>query len=154
MDLQLVEPRPLVAADFVAARAVAEAWFGHPVGLTLHRLFFDQLGPGGVWIARADGSPAGFLLGMVSLSEPDLAYVHLHAVDPTLRGQGVGATLYRWFGEQAMAKGCTRIRALAAPQREGSIAFHRALAFDGPLVADYLGAGEDRIVFERSLPIL
>ena len=154
MDLQLVEPRPLVAADFVAARAVAEAWFGHPVGLTLHRLFFDQLGPGGAWIARADGSPAGFLLGMVSLSEPDLAYVHLHAVDPTLRGQGVGATLYRWFGEQAMAKGCTRIRALAAPQREGSIAFHRALAFDGPLVADYLGAGEDRIVFERSLPIL
>lgn len=154
MELQLVEPRPLVAADFVAARAVAEAWFGHPVGLTLHRLFFDQLGPGGVWIARADGSPAGFLLGMVSLSEPDLAYVHLHAVDPTLRGQGVGATLYRWFGEQAMAKGCTRIRALAAPQREGSIAFHRALAFDGPLVADYLGAGEDRIVFERSLPIL
>jgi len=153
MELQLVEPRPLVAADFVAARAVAEAWFGHPVGLTLHRLFFDQLGPGGVWIARADGSPAGFLLGMVSLSEPDLAYVHLHAVDPALRGQGVGATLYRWFGEQAMAKGCTRIRALAAPQREGSIAFHRALAFDGPLVADYLGAGEDRIVFERSLPI-
>ena len=153
MELQLVEPRPLVAADFVAARAVAEAWFGHPVGLTLHRLFFDQLGPGGVWIARADGSPAGFLLGMVSLSEPDLAYVHLHAVDPALRGQGVGATLYRWFGEQAMAKGCTRIRALAAPQREGSIAFHRALAFDGPLVADYLGAGEDRIVFERALPI-
>ena len=153
MDLQLVEPRPLMAADFVAARAVAEAWFGHPVGLTLHRLFFDQMGPGGVWIAHADGSPAGFLLGMVSLSEPDLAYVHLHAVDPTLRGQGVGATLYRWFGEQAMAKGCTRIRALAAPQREGSIAFHRALGFDGPLVADYLGAGEDRIVFERSLPI-
>ena len=153
MELQLVEPRPLVAADFVDARAVAEAWFGHPVGLTLHRLFFDQLGPGGVWIARADGSPAGFLLGMVSLSEPDLAYVHLHAVDPALRGQGVGATLYRWFGEQAMAKGCTRIRALAAPQREGSIAFHRALGFDGPLVADYLGAGEDRIVFERALPI-
>ena len=53
--------------DFAAARAVAAAWFGHPVGLTLHRLFFDQLGPGGVWIARADGSPAGFLLGMVSL---------------------------------------------------------------------------------------
>jgi len=154
MDLQLVEPRPLMAADFVAARAVAEAWFGHPVGLTLHRLFFDQLGPGGAWIARADGSPGGFLLGMVSLSEPDLAYVHLHAVDPTLRGQGVGATLYRWFGEQAMEKGCTRIRALAAPQREGSIAFHRALGFDGPLVADYLGAGEDRIVFERALPIL
>ena len=150
---ELLPPRPLTGDDFVAARAVAEAWFGHPVGLTLHRLFFDQLGPGGVWIARPDGSPAGFLLGMVSLSEPDLAYVHLHAVDPALRGQGVGATLYRWFGEQARAQGCTRIRALAAPHREGSIAFHRALGFDGPLVPDYLGAGEDRIVLERALPV-
>jgi hypothetical protein len=52
-----------------------------------------------------------------------------------------------------MAQGCTRIRALAAPHREGSIAFHRALGFDGPLVPDYLGAGEDRIVFECALPV-
>jgi len=149
----LQPPRPLAAADFDAARAVADDWFGHPVGLTLHRLFFDQLGPHGVWIARADSSPAGFLLGLLSASEPDLAYVHLHAVDPALRGQGVGAALYRAFGERAMASGCTRMRALAAPQRAGSIAFHRALGFDGPLVAGYLGPGEDRIVFERSLPI-
>jgi len=152
-DTGLLPPRAVTGDDFVAARAVADAWFGHPVGLTLHRLFFDQLGPGGVWIARADGLPAGFLLGMVSLSEPDLAYVHLHAVDPALRGQGVGAALYREFGRRAMGSGCTRIRALAAPQREGSIAFHRALGFDGPLVPDYLGPGEDRIVFERALPV-
>ena len=152
-DTDLLPPRPVTGDDFVAARAVADAWFGHPVGLTLHRLFFDQLGPGGVWIARADGSPAGFLLGMVSMSEPDLAYVHLHAVDPALRGQGVGAALYREFGRRAMGSGCTRIRALAAPQREGSIAFHRALGFDGPLVEGFLGPGEDRIVFERALPV-
>jgi len=132
---------------------VADGWFGHPVGLTLHRLFFDQLGPHGVWIARDDGAPAGFLLGMPSASEPDLAYVHLHAVDPALRGRGVGAALYRDFGARAMAQGCSRIRALAAPGREGSIAFHRALGFDGPLITGYLGPGQDRIVFERALPI-
>lgn len=149
----LSRPRPLEAADFDAARAVADDWFGHPVGLTLHRLFFDQLGPHGVWLARDDGAPAGFLLGLVSASEPDLAYVHLHAVDPSLRGQGVGAALYREFGRRAAQRGCTRIRALAAPQRDGSIAFHRALGFDGPLEAGYLGPGEDRIVFERALPI-
>lgn len=146
-------PRPLGPADFDAARAVADDWFGHPVGLTLHRLFFDQLGPYGVWIERDDGSPAGFLLGLVSQSEPDLAYVHLHSVDPALRGQGVGAALYREFGLRAMGSGCTRIRALAAPHREGSIAFHRALGFDGPLVEGFLGPGEDRIVFERALPV-
>lgn len=149
----LAPPRPLCADDFDAARAVADGWFGHPVGLTLHRLFFDQLGPHGVWIARDDGAPAGFLLGMPSASEPDLAYVHLHAVDPALRGRGVGAALYRDFGARAMAQGCSRIRALAAPGREGSIAFHRALGFDGPLIPGYLGPGQDRIVFERALPI-
>ncbi len=149
----LAPPRALRADDFPAARAVADEWFGHPVGLTLHRLFFDQLGPQGVWLAREDGAPAGFLLGLVSQAEPDLAYVHLHAVDPALRGQGVGAALYRAFGERAMGQDCTRIRALAAPHRQGSIAFHRALGFDGPLVQGYLGPGEDRIVFERSLPI-
>ena len=52
-----------------------------------------------------------------------------------------------------MAQGCSRIRALAAPGREGSIAFHRALGFDGPLITGYLGPGQDRIVFERALPI-
>lgn len=153
MEYELAEARPLRTADFDAARAVADGWFGHPVGLTLHRLFFDQLGPHGVWIAREDGAPAGFLLGLVSASEPDLAYVHLHAVDPALRGQGVGATLYREFGRRAAERGCTRMRALAAPHREGSIAFHRALGFEGPLEAGYLGPGEDRIVFERALPI-
>lgn len=142
-----------MADDFDAARAVADAWFGHPVGLTLHRLFFDQLGPHGVWIARGDGAPAGFLLGLVSESEPDLAYVHLHAVDPALRGIGVGADLYRAFGARASGRGCTRIRALAAPHRDGSMAFHRALGFAGPLREGYLGPGEDRVVFERSLPI-
>ncbi|MSO44959.1 MAG: GNAT family N-acetyltransferase [Thermoleophilia bacterium] len=146
-------PRPLVADDFDVARAVATEWFGHPVGLTLHRLFFDQLGPQGVWLARHDGSPAGFLLGIISQSEPDLAYVHMHVVDPVLRGQGVGSTLYRVFAALAVGAGCTRIRALAAPHREGSIQFHRALGFAGPLVADYLGPGEDRIVFERPLPL-
>ncbi len=139
--------------DFPAARAVADQWFGHPVGLTLHRLFFDQLGPHGVWIARQDGAPAAFLLGLVSESEPDLAYVHMHAVDPDLRGRGVGRDLYRAFGERAAEQGCTRIQALAAPHREGSIAFHRSLGFAGPLVPGYLGPGEDRIVFERALPV-
>jgi ribosomal protein S18 acetylase RimI-like enzyme len=149
----LQPPRALRPDDFPAARAVADDWFGHPVGLTLHRLFFDQLGPHGVWLARDDDAPAGFLLGLVSASEPDLAYVHLHAVDPALRGQGVGAALYRAFGARAMDQGCTRIRALAAPHREGSIAFHRALGFDGPLMQGYLGPGEDRLVLERALPV-
>ncbi len=144
--------RPLVADDYAAARRVADDWFGHPVGLTMHRLFFDQLGPYGVWIGRNE-TMAGLLLGLPSAAEPDLAYVHFHVVDPALRGGGLGARLYRDFGRAMHARGCTRIRALAQPRRVGSVGFHEALGFVGTLHPDYMGPGDDRIVFERALPL-
>ena len=130
-----------------------DGWFGHPVGLVMHRLFFEQLGPSGVWLETADGEPAGFLLGLVSEAEPDLAYVHMHAVDPALRGRGLGELLYREFCDRAAARGCRRVRALAQPERTASRRFHERLGFVGREAPDHLGPGQDRIVFERPLPL-
>lgn len=146
--------RPLAGADFDEARAVADAWFGHPVGLTLHRLFFEQLGPSGVRASLPDDTDrmVGVLLGLRSEAEPDLAYVHFHMVDPAMRGRGVGRALYEEFGRAMQARGCRRIRALAAPGRDASRRFHEALGFAGVSFAGYVGPGEDRIVFERPLP--
>jgi ribosomal protein S18 acetylase RimI-like enzyme len=132
---------------------VVEGWFGHPVGLVMHRLFFDQLGPWGVWLEDREGLPAGFLLGLVSAAEPDLAYVHMHVVDPAWRGTGAGERLYREFCARARDAGCTRVRALAAPDRTASRRFHERLGFRGRLAPGYLGPGADRIVFERPLPL-
>ncbi len=145
--------RALRGSDFVRAREVVDAWFGHPVGLVMHRLFFEQLGPSGVWLEDEDGAPVGFLLGLVSEAEPDLAYVHMHVVDPAWRGRGVGALLYREFAGRAHARGCRRIRALAAPERAASRRFHERLGFAGRMEAAFLGEGADRIVFERALPL-
>lgn len=146
--------RSLTGADFAAARDVADGWFGRPVGLTLHRLFFEQLGTFGL---RADVPGAadrlvGVLLGLPSAVEPDLAYVHMHMVDPAMRGQGIGAALYREFGMRMHAMGCTRIRALAAPDNAVSVAFHEALGFTGRYSPRHVGPGQDRLVFERPLP--
>lgn len=146
------EIRPIRGSDFTAARVRADDWMGRPVGLVMHRLFFEQLGPHGVWIAR-DGNPVGFLLGLVSAADPELAYVHFHIVDPERRGEGLGARLYSEFGERAEAAGCRRIRALAPLWNEPSIAFHRRLGFAGDVHRDYVGPGEDRWVFERALPM-
>ena len=145
--------RPLRGEDFPRARAVVDAWFGHPVGLVMHRLFFEQLGPSGVWAEDAAGRPAGFLLGLMSEAEPDLAYVHMHAVDPALRGRGVGRLLYAEFCGRAAARGRRRVRALAAPPWTAAVRFHEALGFAGRLVPGHLGPGQDRIVFERALPL-
>lgn len=132
---------------------MADDWFGRPVGLTLHRLFFEQLGPSGVWLEDVGGRPVGFLCGLVSEAEPDLAYVHLHVVDPAWRGRGVGRLLYERFAEHALARGCRRVRALAAPGLQGSRSFHERLGFVGTLEPSYVGPGEDRIVYERALPL-
>lgn len=145
--------RPLAAGDFDRARAVVDDWFGHPVGLVMHRLFFDQLGPTGVWIETPDGRPVGFLLGLVSVAEPDLGYVHMHVVDPAWRGRGVGDLLYHAFARTAAARGARRIRALAAPERLASRRFHERLGFTGRGAPDHLGPGAHRIVYERVLPL-
>lgn len=149
----LAPARPLRAGDYLRARAVVDDWFGHPVGLVMHRLFFDQLGPSGVWVEDVTGAPAGFLLGLVSEAEPDLAYVHMHAVAPERRGTGVGELLYREFCARAAARGCRRVRALAAPSRTASRRFHERLGFIGTPAPGYMGEGGDRIVYERSLPL-
>lgn len=146
-------PRPLRAGDYLRARAVVDDWFGHPVGLVMHRLFFDQLGPSGVWLEDERDRPVGFLLGLVSEAEPDLAYVHMHAVAPSWRGRGVGERLYRAFAGRAAGRGCTRVRALVAPGREASRRFHERLGFVPTWRPGYLGPDADRHVFERGLPL-
>ena len=144
--------RSLGPGDFHAARAVADEWMGRPVGLVMHRLFFEQLGPSGVWM-ELDGVPVGFLLGLASEAEPELAYVHFHAVDPARRRRGIGGALYREFGRRMHERGRTRVRALAPTWNEVSQRFHERLGFEGRLSPGHVGPGEDRIVFERALPL-
>jgi ribosomal protein S18 acetylase RimI-like enzyme len=149
-----LEIRPLVAADFAEARAVADAWFGRPVGLTMHRLFFDQLGPSGLRAAEA-GAPErllGVLLGFRSLAEPDLAYIHFVMVDPATRGRGIASALYREFGVRMADAGCARVRTLAAPTNGRSLRFHESLGFAGSFASEFVGPGQDRVVLERALP--
>ncbi len=152
--MSIWQMRALNGEDFDDARAVADEWFGHPVGLTMHRLFFDQLGTTGLRLAHADAPEVlvGVLLGFASLADPALAYIHFVMVDPAVRGTGAASALYREFGSRMTHRGCTRVRSLAGPARTGSIAFHESLGFAGTFAAEYLGPDQDRIIFERRLP--
>ena len=106
---------------------VVDGWFGHPVGLVMHRLFFEQLGPSGVWLEDGDGAPVGFLLGLVSEAEPDLAYVHMHVVDPAWRGQGRRAP----GSTASSARGRTRAAAAGAGARGARARGARAASTSG-----------------------
>lgn len=150
-DASALPARPIRAADFDVARAVVDEWFDRPVGLVMHRLFFEELGPSGVWLGP-DEAPAGFLLGLASESDPSLAYVHFHAVDPAWRRRGIGARLYREFGDRMAERGRTRVRALAPMWNTASQGFHESLGFVGTHSPEHVGPDQDRIVYERGIP--
>jgi L-amino acid N-acyltransferase YncA len=73
-------------------------------------------------------------------------------VDPRERGAGLGRALYAAFFDAMRALGRTEVHAVTSPINLGSIAFHRSLGFSvSDPVADYDGAGADRVVFSRAL---
>jgi ribosomal protein S18 acetylase RimI-like enzyme len=120
----------------------------------LPRLFLDLFWTSSLVALRTDGSraPCGFLVGILSPSDPAEAYVHFAGVAPDARHQGLGEHLYGVFLTLAAADGRRVVRAITSPVNEPSIAFHTALGFDvrGP-VDGHDGPGTSYMLFERHL---
>ncbi|MFG2881268.1 GNAT family N-acetyltransferase [Streptomyces sp. NPDC048297] len=146
-----VRVRPAEPGDHDRIVAVVDEWWERPISSVLPRLFLDHFHRTSL-IAEDDTGLAGFLVGLMSPSAPDAAYIHVVGVAPRLRGAGLARRLYERFFGQAEADGRTRVRAITSPQNRRSVAFHAAMGFTvtGP-VPDYDGPGVDRIVFERRL---
>ena len=117
----------------------------------LPRLFLDLFASTSL-VAEGDAGPAGFLVGVLSPSDPTEAYVHFVGVAPAMRGTGLGRALYERFVALATADGRVVVRALTSPVNTASVAFHRALGFSvtGP-VAGHNGPGTSCVLFERRL---
>jgi predicted GNAT superfamily acetyltransferase len=147
----IIRLRPAEPSDYDRIVPVMDGWWGRSVHGGLPRLFLDHFAHTSL-IAEWDGDLAGFLVGFLSPSQPDVAYIHFVGVSPDHRGSGLARRLYMSFFDLARAGGRTVVRAITSPQNEASIAFHQAVGFTvtGP-VTDYDGPGTDRVRFERSL---
>jgi len=143
--------RPAQPGDYDAIAAVLDVWWGRPILSSLPRLFLDHFHRSSQVIDGPDGL-AAFLIGILSPSEPERAYIHFVGVAPQARGQGLARGLYQDFFALARADGRRVVNAVTAPVNRGSISFHRSMGFTvaGP-VPDYNGPGHDLIVFERLL---
>ena len=149
--------------------AVMDVWwdeFGGPAGsvqraLLLPRLFFQHFTDSS-WLAEdGAGTLRAFLVGFLSPSRPDVAYVHFVGVDPALRRAGVAATLYGRFFDHAAARGASSAACITSPSNAASLAFHTRLGFTArdadalingvPVQRDYDGPGLDRVVLSRPL---
>ena len=144
--------RTATPADYDSIVAVVDDWWGRPVSRILPRLFLDHF-HATCTVAEAGDDLAGFIIGFLSPSLPDAAYIHFVGVRPDHRRDGLARVLYERFFAMAAADGRTVVRAVTSPANARSIAFHSALGFT---VSDptpgYDGPGDVKIRFERPLP--
>jgi predicted GNAT superfamily acetyltransferase len=143
--------RTATAADYDPIIAVVDDWWGRPIRHALPRVFLDHFHATST-IAEADGALAGFLVGFLSPSEPDQAYIHFVGVSPDRRGDGLARVLYERFFALAAADGRHVVHAITAAVNAPSIAFHTAMGFTvTPPIPGYDGDATPKVLFERSL---
>jgi N-acetyltransferase len=141
--------RPVEPDDRECLLAVVNAWWGRPMDGLLPRPFFSQFRDTSFVIER-DGELVAFLVGFLSQTHPDEAYIHAVAVAPGLRGRGLGRLLYQRFAAAAARQGRWRVRAITAASNAGSLAFHRRLGFG--FERSHTADGDDRIELVLELP--
>lgn len=142
-------------------RVVNGWWGGRRVSDKLPRLFLRHFGDTS-FVAEDGGEIVGFLVGFVSQSRADEAYIHFVGVHPEHRGRGIGERLYGLFFEEVGRRGRMRIRCITSPVNKGSIAFHGRMGFrvepgdredNGVTVhSDYDGDDAPKVVFVREIP--
>jgi ribosomal protein S18 acetylase RimI-like enzyme len=148
-----VEIRHAEPADYGRVIGRVNLWWGgRDMAPILPRLFFVHF-EGTSYVADdEDGQLAAFLIGFLSQTDPDEAYIHFVGVAPERRGGGLGRQLYERFFADASAHGRTLVRCVTSPANEQSVAFHKALGFEVERIAhDYDGPGEDRVLFVKQL---
>ncbi|WP_442943461.1 GNAT family N-acetyltransferase [Nocardia sp. NBC_00565] len=159
------------ADDYDAIAIVIDDWWGRSVLPHLPRLFLDHFyrtslvaEVPAVSLATARRSLekispreptewlAGFLIGFLSPSESDEAYIHFVGIDPQSRKSGLARELYERFFAIARANDRHIVKAITSSGNDTSIGFHRHLGFtvSGP-VRDYNGPGHHLITFERKI---
>src|SRR5262249_8273458 len=89
---------------FDTSIAVIDDWWGRPASRNLTRLFLDLFCDPSL-IAEHDGELAGFVIGFLSPSQPEAAYVHFTGVGPAWRRAGLARRLYEQFFERAHQDG-------------------------------------------------
>jgi GNAT superfamily N-acetyltransferase len=155
--------RHVNALDYDRVLAAVDAWWdGRLMSTRLSHVFFSHFAPTSFVLESGD-ELVGFLLGFLSQTHPQEAYVHFVGVHPGYRRLGLGRRLYERLFVAAQMHERRFVRSITAPSNELSIAFHLGMGFEplhGDVVADgvpiwfdYAGAGGHRVVFRRPLAV-
>jgi ribosomal protein S18 acetylase RimI-like enzyme len=157
-----MQMRHLTDADYPGIIAVVNEWWGgRPMADMLPRLFFQHFGDTS-FVVEEDGEAIGFLVGFVSQSRENEAYIHFVGVHPEHRKRGLGRMLYeRFFASLLQRFDEVTVRCVTSPVNVRSVAFHQAMGFaivpgeateNGFSVhPNYDGRGHARVLFAKVL---
>lgn len=151
--------RHVAPSDYDRVLAVIDEWWdGWPMDSRLSPSFFSQFTPTS-FVIETDTELVGFLLGFLSQTREDEAYVRFAGVHPDFRRLGLGRRLYERFFAAARMHERAWVCSITAPGNRLAIAFHLRMGFvpergngavDGlPVRFDYAGKGGHRVVFHR-----
>jgi|SRR5208283_2450671 len=160
-----VQIRNLREEDYSFLSSVVNDWWGgRQIADLMPRFFFQHFQSTGFTAVEEDATHRilGFLVGFVSPTHPEQAYIYLVGVDPAYRGRGLARDLYERFFETARQQGCRYVRGITSPVNTGSIQFHRRMGFeveagdasmaDGTSIhSNYSGEGQARVCFVKDL---
>jgi GNAT superfamily N-acetyltransferase len=138
--------------------ALPEFWDGRDTRHLHHSFLIHEFGDT-AFVIRDGGRVVAYLFGFLSQARR-VGYVHAIAVRASARRRRLAQQLYGHFVACARRCGCTHVKAMTTPSNAGSIAFHKSIGMqllgepneDGiPVVPDYSGRGQSRVVFWKSI---
>ncbi|MGG1660264.1 N-acetyltransferase family protein [Brevibacillus sp. NRS-1366] len=153
--------RNVIEQDYSKMIAVVNDWWnGRQMSEMLPKLFFIHFQPSS-FVVEEGGEIVGFLIGFISQTNPEEAYIHFVGVHPDKRKDGIGHEMYHLFFNEVKKRGCQTVRCITSPVNTASIKFHTKMGFqieegdkvvDGISVnSDYDGKGNDRVLFVKSI---
>ncbi|MCI1696010.1 GNAT family N-acetyltransferase [Aneurinibacillus aneurinilyticus] len=156
MEIRLVK-----GSDYyVISPLINEWWGGRNMSDMLPKLFFDHF-TNTSFIAEKEGKIVGFLIGFLSQTHLNEAYIHFVGVHPEYRKHNIGRKLYNKFFNEVKQNGRKIVRCVTSPVNKISIAYHTKMGFeikkgdkkvDGIDVhSNYDGVEQDRVLFVKTL---
>jgi GNAT superfamily N-acetyltransferase len=135
-------------------------WDGRDLRPMVPKLFLFHFNDT-AFIIEKESRLIGFLIGFLSQSRMDEAYIHFVGIRPDHRSAGLGSMLYERFFTLCRKHQRSIIRACTSPVNKGSIIFHEKMDFqiasgngevDGiPVTLDYNRQGDHKVLFVKKL---
>jgi ribosomal protein S18 acetylase RimI-like enzyme len=140
--------------------ALKDWWGGRDLTPMLPKLFLNHFYDTS-FVIESRNMMIGFLIGFLSPSIKNEAYVHFMGIHPDFRKKGLGKAVYERFFEICREQNRTIVRACTSPVNTGSIAFHRKIGFqiepgddeiDGiPVTRNYNRPDDHKVLFKRHI---